>query len=56
MMQMIMAKGHSRIPVHAGSVTNIVGLVLVGHLSFSPAIRNSSYSLGCGITSKQGIA
>jgi metal transporter CNNM len=32
MMQMIMAKGHSRIPVHAGSVTNIVGLVLVKNL------------------------
>jgi hypothetical protein len=49
MMQMIMAKGHSRIPVYAGSVTNIVGLVLVGHLSFSSAIRNSSYSLACWI-------
>jgi metal transporter CNNM len=32
MMQMIMAKGHSRIPVYAGSVTNIVGLVLVKNL------------------------
>ncbi|CAM6020535.1 unnamed protein product [Sphagnum balticum] len=31
-MQMIMAKGHSRIPVYAGSVTNIVGLVLVKNL------------------------
>ncbi|CAM6025243.1 unnamed protein product [Sphagnum balticum] len=32
MMQMIMEKGHSRIPVYAGSVTNIVGLILVKNL------------------------
>ncbi|KAH9554159.1 hypothetical protein CY35_08G049400 [Sphagnum magellanicum] len=31
-MQMIMEKGHSRIPVYAGSVTNIVGLILVKNL------------------------
>ncbi|KAH8953922.1 hypothetical protein BDL97_08G052700 [Sphagnum fallax] len=37
MMQMIMEKGHSRIPVYAGSVTNIVGLILVKNLlTFHP--------------------
>ncbi|CAK9235214.1 unnamed protein product [Sphagnum jensenii] len=37
MMQMIMEKGHSRIPVYAGSVTYIVGLILVKNLlTFHP--------------------
>ena len=32
-MNLIMTKGHSRIPVYSGSPTNIIGLVLVSVLS-----------------------
>ena len=32
-MNLIMAKGHSRIPVYSGSPTNIIGLVLVSVFS-----------------------
>ena len=32
-MNLIMTKGHSRIPVYSGSLTNIIGLVLVSVFS-----------------------
>ncbi|KAJ1404404.1 CNNM, transmembrane domain [Sesbania bispinosa] len=34
-MTQIMSKGHSRIPIHSGHPTNIVGLILVKNLIFS---------------------